>query len=247
MAISDIQWIEKNSEFGYHEINHHTTTYEKDQLAHEIDFEFETIDQKITLKEKSKINQSTGLALWTCSQILFGYLVENAHFVNGQRVLELGAGLGLCGIVAHYLNAKRVVATDGDVTVLENLRYNYKLNNLKLEEDGKDDITSLDNVGTCKPSIVCPQLIWGKDLQKFQNEYGRHSVIMGTDIFYADESVQPIWETIDILLEEDGVFMLAYCPHKVTIDQILNKAKQLGFTWLKPNISQYSDEYSDQE
>ena len=236
MVIQDIQWTEQNSQFGYHEINHHASDGDD---HNKMELEFETIDLKITLRGKSKINQSTGLTLWTCAQILCGYLIDNPQFVEGKRVLELGAGLGLCGMIAHNLKAERVVATDGDVTVLENLRYNYKFNHFNIEtnDDGHGSTTS----------IACPQLVWGKDLDVFKAEYGRFSVIIGADLFYTESSIQPAWETIDALLEPDGVFLLSFCPHKLTIDQILDKAKELGFTWTKPSIVEGSDEDVDEE
>ena len=39
-----------------------------------------------------------GLTLWRAAPILCGYLVDTAaRHVEGRQVLELGAGLGLCG------------------------------------------------------------------------------------------------------------------------------------------------------
>ena len=49
----------------------------------------------------------------------------------GNTVLELGAGLGECGILAYKLNlARRVIITDGDTDVLQQMRKNvdYNLN-----------------------------------------------------------------------------------------------------------------------
>jgi predicted nicotinamide N-methyase len=190
-----------------------------------MEFDFENVDTKITLRAKLKINQTSGLALWTCSQILSGYLVENAHFVREKRVLELGSGLGLCGIVSHLLGASEVIATDGDLDVLQNLRHNVNENRI------------------CNDSIVsCPQLIWGQGLNTFEDVYSKQSVILATDVFYSPHLVDPLWRTVDKLLEPDGIFLLAFCRHNVTINQVLDKAEDLGFKWTRPNIAEGEDD-----
>jgi predicted nicotinamide N-methyase len=190
-----------------------------------MEFDFENVDTKITLRAKLKINQTSGLALWTCSQILSGYLVENAHFVREKRVLELGSGLGLCGIVSHLLGASEVIATDGDLDVLQNLRHNVNENRI------------------CNDSIVsCPQLIWGQGLNTFEDVYSKQSVILATDVFYSPHLVDPLWRTVDKLLEPDGIFLLGFCRHNVTINQVLDKAEDLGFKWTRPNIAEGEDD-----
>jgi predicted nicotinamide N-methyase len=175
-----------------------------------MEFEFENIDTKITLRAKSKISQSTGLALW---------------IVRGKRVLELGSGLGLCGILSHLLGASEVIATDGDLDVLRNLRYNMNENRM------------------CNDSILsCPQLIWGQGLNTFEYVYSKQSVILATDVFYSPHLIDPLWYTVDKLLEPDGIFLLGFCRRNVTINQVLDKAEDLGFKWTRPNIAEGEDD-----
>lgn len=242
MAIHE-GWTEHNPEFGYQEITHHNEDAETDP-THFMEFDFDDIGHTIKLRGKSQISHSTGLTLWTCSQILCGYLIDNPHHVKDELVLELGAGLGLCGIVAHHLGAKKLLATDGDVKVLENLKFNMKLNGLPVElnqTEHSDDCSK-------KPTrIACPQLVWDNNLPQFEEVHGKHSVIMGTDVFYAPASIEPLWQTVDTLLKPDGSFLLAFCPHKVTIEEVLDKAAQYNFTWKKPNISGASDESDEDE
>lgn len=38
-----------------------------------------------------------------------------------RRVLELGAGMGICGLIAHKTGAASVVITDGDATTMKYL------------------------------------------------------------------------------------------------------------------------------
>lgn len=63
------------------------------------------------------------------------YLRQHSDVIQNKKVLELGAGCGLCGLVCRMsLRAESVLITDGDHQVLSNLRYNVKLNGLQLAE-----------------------------------------------------------------------------------------------------------------
>lgn len=59
---------------------------------------------------------ATGAAQWPAGVLLCDYLVEQRHLLHGANVVELGCGLGLCGLVAASLASPsgRVVLTDGD-------------------------------------------------------------------------------------------------------------------------------------
>lgn len=218
-AIIDRDWQEINSEFGYQEIVPENDS-DTGLYYQNIDFDFDEIDQTIRLRGRTKISQSTGLALWTCSQILSGFLVENSHYVKDERVLELGSGLGLCSILSYALGASEVLATDGDFHVLNNLRYNTQKNRIK----------------ECENDISCAQLIWGEGLSEFKNIYSEQSVILASDVFYSEHLVDPLWKTVDSLLRDDGIFLLGFCPHNVTMNQVLDKAREYGFSWTLPNI-----------
>lgn len=53
-----------------------------------------------------------GLDVWPAALELCAYLAWNPHLVQGRAVLELGAGVGLPGLLAAQLGALRVVLTD---------------------------------------------------------------------------------------------------------------------------------------
>lgn len=233
-AIIDRQWREINTEFGQQEI----VPENEKELGHfyqNMEFDFDEIDQTITLRGRAKISQSTGLALWTCSQILSSFLVENPHYVQKQRVLELGSGLGLCSILSHILGASQVLATDGDFDVLDNLRHNAEQNRKLGGEKEESGI------------ISCPQLIWGEGLTEFKVLHAKQSVILATDVFYSEHLVDPLWKTIDSLLEDDGVFLLGFCPHSVAMNQVLETAREYGFSWTIPNICEGGESKEEED
>ena len=104
--------------------------------------------------------QSTGLTLWQSSKNLCSHLCENPHIVRNKSVIELGAGLGLAGIVAFKLGAERVVLTDGDTDTLDNMRENVSLNT-------KSSIDSSE----AQNLITCKQLRWGRHVEEFRTKW----------------------------------------------------------------------------
>jgi len=58
--------------------------------------------------------------VWPVSKLLVAYLVEHKQelFIGSRPCLELGCGLGICGLAAAALGAKHVILTDGDEQVL---------------------------------------------------------------------------------------------------------------------------------
>ena len=50
--------------------------------------------------------------------------------MSGSRVIELGAGVGLCSIVASICQAKSVIVTDGDHTSIKLTQENVDRNKL---------------------------------------------------------------------------------------------------------------------
>lgn len=194
-------------------------------------------DKVITLTYQEDYTQSTGMAIWRGSEVLADYLIQNPTLVQNKSVLELGAGVGLVGLVAYHLGASRVLCTDGDERVLLNLRRNIERNRMG-SSPRTCDITSIppDATQTTPSSSVqvrCPQLIWGKQLDLFREEYGTSQVLLGTDLFYMTKSLDPLFQTIDKLLSPtDGIFIAVNnCASQSPMDAVLDIASQYGFQW----------------
>lgn len=176
---------------------------------------------QINLYGHAEINNSTGLSIWSGSEILAQFLIDNPHYIANNQVLELGSGTGLCGISCHYIGAKRVILTDGDLAVLKNLRMNVARN---VDHSFCDCDTILDHVNSTRSSnagvdsttctvaatisspditmntVSCPQHIWGKGIPDFIRSYGKSNVIIATDCVYIPQSLEPFWQSIDQLL-----------------------------------------------
>ena len=82
---------------------------------------------EVQFEESSSGFCITGFVVWEAAHILSNLLCRHSSMLNGQRVLELGAGCGLVSAVASSLGAQ-VLATDRQ-EVLQRLRQTARLGN----------------------------------------------------------------------------------------------------------------------
>lgn len=177
---------------------------------------FVTIELRGFPSESEQIWNSTGLTLWRSSHYLCEYLIQHPELIQHKQVVELGSGLGRCGILAHHMGARHVCLTDGDTDTLAQLRKNVKQNKRN------------------NTAISCRQLLWGQDTAlEFVKSHGPQEIVMGSDLVYVSSVIEPLFETARTLLNETGVFIMAHCHRRqgssVTVEMVLDASKQAGF------------------
>ncbi|KAK7686700.1 hypothetical protein QCA50_010300 [Cerrena zonata] len=95
-----------------------------------------TIELATLLESRTTIEGgTTGLKTWPASLTLASYLIKNPDIVRNKRVLELGCGAGLLGIVAATVQSSRtergtqtsITLTDVRPDVLERCQHNFQL------------------------------------------------------------------------------------------------------------------------
>lgn len=182
---------------------------------------------------------STGLQLWRSSHHLCQHLVEEEATTlqddtKQLRILEVGSGLGRCGLLAHRLSHDKVqtVLTDGDTETLKQLRKNVEQNT----KDGDD-------------TISCRQLLWGEEQAKIfleqqqQQQQGeddekkehKFDIVIGSDLVYVQSVIKPLFETVQVLLNDDdeSKFLMAHCSRRegneVDLHMVLDAAEEEGF------------------
>lgn len=111
-----------------------------------------------------------GVALWAGSLALADEMAERAEEIRGKSVLELGAGVGLAGIIAASFGAD-VVQTDYHEVALKVCRLNARANNIA-------------------QGLECRIADW-LDFQDAR----RYDYIIGSEILY-DKAVQPALKRI---------------------------------------------------
>mmetsp|Transcript_8633 Transcript_8633/g.15140 ORF Transcript_8633/g.15140 Transcript_8633/m.15140 type:complete len:263 (-) Transcript_8633:249-1037(-) len=166
-------------------------------------------------------DRSTGVTIWQAAPRLADYLQEHSVMCEGKSVLELGAGLGLCGITAYYLGAK-IIMTDGDTHVLQKLRENVRQNC----GSGDNDAMTADN-----NAIECRQLLWGSPHMEKFSELEKFDTILGADVIYTEASIPPLFDTVAFFLKKPrGRFVLSrYNKWSNVDDEVIIKAAKERF------------------
>lgn len=159
----------------------------------------------------------SGQYLWPAAAFMGRYLQDNWDELKARRVLELGAGVGLAGILASKLpGTEQVILTDYDHGSLELLNENIQLNldaenscitTVEYLEWGKDRIipissTQASSSGSEKmtrfseisdaisESVSCGEV---EDPDTF-------SLLLGTDLLYCTDIVKPLFKSAKMLL-----------------------------------------------
>ncbi|XP_028303008.1 EEF1A lysine methyltransferase 3-like [Gouania willdenowi] len=122
-------------------------------------------------------NLGVAAPVWEAALHLSLYLEELRVELRGRRVLELGAGTGLLGIMAARLGAE-VTLTDLPLA-LPQLQANVSTN---MPSSGWPSV----------PPSVLP-LSWGEDHMKFSSDW---DLVLCADIIYLPETYSQIVETL---------------------------------------------------
>lgn len=177
--------------------------------------EFGHIKLEITLVAMPKIKKNEylriGHALWASAHVMSQYLVSHPEVLNKKKVLELGCGVGLAGLVAGKLvdDPSRVVLTDGDEHVFDALEANVERNFPETE------CPCADPAGIGPTSFRGPPklevLYWGEQVEEFKQKHGTFDVILGADVLYHGPCVQPLLETVrDLLKDSTSRYLMAF-------------------------------------
>jgi predicted nicotinamide N-methyase len=119
----------------------------------------------------------TGSIVWDCAVKLSSFLIHHAsHTVAEKRIIELGAGTGLVGLVASKLHAKHTLLTD-----------RYRLQSLL-----RSNVAA--NYNNAKTThIECTELDWGNstDIEIIHQMFPNINLMLCSDLIYA-------WDAHDI-------------------------------------------------
>ncbi|KAJ8755507.1 hypothetical protein K2173_019305 [Erythroxylum novogranatense] len=133
--------------------------------------ELEISDQNLTIYELDDVYDAvtghtcTGSWIWDSALFLSQWLVTSSFDLQAKFVLELGAGLGLPGLMAAKLGANRVMLTDV-AQLLHGLRKNV-------------DVNGLEN------RVEAREIVWGfSEGSRTDGELGKFDVVLMSDVFY---------------------------------------------------------------
>jgi predicted nicotinamide N-methyase len=146
-----------------------------------------------------EVNESTdyeiysgiGGRIWKSSIVLVSYIKNNKLDLENKVVVEIGAGTGVCGLVASTYNAKSVFITDKDPGVLEVIQKNIHLN----EERFK-----------CK-NVKVASLNW-QDVSQYDNVTEPVDIIIGSDLLYSLSMIDSLVFALENLSNDNTVSVL---------------------------------------
>lgn len=142
--------------------------------------------------------------LWHSASALADYLAEHPELVRGKRVLELGCGLALPGLVAAQAGA-RVTCTDFEEHALRAAELNF-----------------LENLPEYTPDVRY------MDFRQPPDE--RWQVIIAADVIYEKRFLKPLARVFRDLLEDDGRIYLAE-PNRLIAVPLFELLERDGFQW----------------
>jgi predicted nicotinamide N-methyase len=150
-------------------------------------------DIKILLNEQTLFlaNGDEGLHLWESSVVFARYILSNPSIFENKKIIELGTGCGLLGLVALlHTKLDNIIFSDYQQSVLDNLSNNIKINT-NSNMDGKYSILNLD---------------W-RDYDKFKLE--SFDFVIGSELIYSGGHIEELAKLIRNLLKIDGVALIA--------------------------------------
>lgn len=179
----------------------------------------------------------TGQIVWQAADIFCRFLLANGEggasngelVLGGKRVVELGSGPGLCGLLAARW-ASAVVLTDYQDIVMDLIKVNIK------ECNPRPD--------ACR--LFCSKLDWSTVKQEYsaaflsdENGEGgsllqdwQPDVLIGTDVVYWRSFIVPLIDTLDAFFANNPklVFYICYIErHRITHIELLEELAKRGY------------------
>ena len=112
------------------------------------------------------LGHGVGAKLWKAAVMLSWELVRNPSWCEGRRTLEIGAGVGLCGLLAARLGATRVVLTDFEHPLLDSLCAAVEDNGL----GGVAEVAKLDWIREAEEAAAAAEQESGRRASENEND-----------------------------------------------------------------------------
>jgi len=162
--------------------------------------------------------ESTGQQIWPAAEALANYFEKDTRDAPADRnILELGAGMGLVGLAALALGAKKVVLTDVE-DVLIGLRKSIRLNKWINEVDGNVDVAELD---------------WRDAAAGGPLPKGPFDLICWADCVFWPELFRPLVATLERLATRETVIAFSVATRGVSFQflELLNQSFRVLEVW----------------
>ncbi|XP_056131216.1 EEF1A lysine methyltransferase 3-like [Lampris incognitus] len=146
--------------------------------------------QEVKISQKFGANLGVAAPVWDAALQLCHFFEQQSFDLRGKRIIELGAGTGIVGILAALLGAD-VTLTDLPLAVPQ----------LKANVSANMPITGWPSV---TPTVL--PLSWGQDQLSFPSNW---DLVLGADIVYLTETYPLLLETLVHLSKNGAVVFLS--------------------------------------
>ncbi|KAI5062007.1 hypothetical protein GOP47_0022546 [Adiantum capillus-veneris] len=184
------------------------------------------------IKEMDYVKGGLGWKVWGAALVLSKKLLSLQKSFQDKRVIELGSGCGLCGLLVAKLGACEVVLTDYEPEILTNLGNNALLlpaSVLEPEQLGQSttkmgspevacDYTYDELASHKRPAIIRVRILdWAEDASSFLEEKElsypfwpnlssdeRFDWVIGSDLIYNHYNIKSLVGVINCRLSKQG-------------------------------------------
>eukprot|EP00435_Cladocopium_sp_Y103_P026668 s633_g6.t1 len=144
-------------------------------------------------------------------EALATYILKRPRLFHGRRVLVVGAGLGLAGLVCgSCTKAQEVLLTDGDPEVVKLLEKSLQLNR---------------NSGDDSPVVHVQQLLW--DRTEHWPERASYDVILGADVVYLEDLHLPLLDMMARVLAPGGHGLIFASKRNCSLENFVASSKSV--------------------
>lgn len=181
-------------------------------------------------EHEAAVDETTGEAeagswVWDCALVLAHWLdtpTWSGSSLRGKRVLELGAGTGLPGLIAALLGAE-VTLTDKKA-LLQGLQRNVTANNLETR-------------------VTVEELEWGNDCSHLSPPL---DIVLMSDLLYDPKSMPALCKTLLDLSDSHTEILLAY-ELRAGTTECFQEFRKTGLLWSKVSNSDLHPEWRSED
>ncbi|KAH7931371.1 hypothetical protein BV22DRAFT_999032 [Leucogyrophana mollusca] len=177
--------------------------------------------QQVTVSLVVDASPGCGGVAWPAGEVLANYIAtRGSNYIKGRKILELGSGTGLVGLVAGALGGE-VQITD-QAPLLGIMRRNVDMNRLQA-------------------SVAVSELNWG---ERLSSEISQPDLILAADCVYFEPAFPLLVETLSALATCENTEILFCYKKRRKADKRFFALLKKKFTWREVDDDPNRDGYT---
>lgn len=199
------------------------------------------------LSINSTIHDSTGLRVYAGCHVMIRFLVTYGdELVRGKRVIEIGSGVGLLGLVGMSLTEPRMlVCTDGELEALciidKNIGILYRDEPLRRKSTCSRQLLWGDEQ-MIADVLISPSSSSPCDPGSTSSCSRAFDVVIGCELMYYRTDIQSLVDTVLKLTVEGGMFVHGHLFRAPNQEQhLIQCLRVLGWDTMEVPVSEFID------